>query len=278
MDDGERCRQAHAGFPQGLARAFGGAVVFGLPLLMTMEMWWLAFHMSPARLALLLVLFFPFLVALSWHAGFEPTFSWEDDVVDALVAYAVGFTASAAVLGVLGELRPGMGVQELVGKVSLQAVPASIGALLAQSQFGDTPAGGEIRGGEGGYASELFTMAVGALFLAFNTAPTEEMQMIAARLGPAQAALLAVVTIAVMHAFVYAAGFRGGPRGAERAPGWKPLLLFTVPGYAIALGLSLLLLWTFGRLDGGSLADALQQAAVLGFPAAIGAAAARLIL
>ena len=33
-----------------LARAFGGALTFGLPLLMTMEMWALGFYMQPLRL------------------------------------------------------------------------------------------------------------------------------------------------------------------------------------------------------------------------------------
>ena len=37
-----------------LARAFAGALIFGLPLLMTMEMWALGFYMEPLRLALFL--------------------------------------------------------------------------------------------------------------------------------------------------------------------------------------------------------------------------------
>jgi uncharacterized membrane protein len=37
-------------------------------------------------------------------------------------------------------------------------------------------------------------------------------------------------------------------------------------------------LWTFGRLDGVSLQEVLSAAVVLGFPAAVGAAGARLII
>ena len=273
-----RPREVDAAFGRGLARAFAGAVIFALPLLMTMEMWWLAFSIPPWRMALLLLLFFPFLVALSWHAGFEPTFSWKDDVLDALVAYAVAFVASALVLALLGQLTPDMGLREGVGKVALQAVPASIGALLSQSQLGEEHAGGQARGGQGGYFSELFIMAVGALFLAFNVAPTEEMLLIALELEPGRGALLALATLVVMHAFVYGAAFRGRPREAAQAPWWSLLARFTVVGYAIALLLSAYLLWTFGRLDGVSLPAAMSQVVVLGFPAALGAAAARLIL
>jgi uncharacterized membrane protein len=32
----------------GLARGLGGAILFALPLLMTMEMWWLGFYRSPS--------------------------------------------------------------------------------------------------------------------------------------------------------------------------------------------------------------------------------------
>ena len=118
---------ANRRFLRGLGRAFAGAILFGLPLLMTMEMWWLGFTLPAPRLAVLLVVLFPVLVLLSWHAGFEPTFSWKNDVVDALVAYAVGFVASAAVLGLLGLVDRTMEAREVIGKIALQAVPASIG-------------------------------------------------------------------------------------------------------------------------------------------------------
>jgi putative integral membrane protein (TIGR02587 family) len=271
-------RRANLQFAQGLTRAFAGAVIFGLPLLMTMEMWWLAFEMSALRLALLIALFFPFLVALSWHVGFEPTFSVADDALDALVAYLVGVVASAVVLFLLGALRPGEGLREFVGKVSLQAVPASIGALLSQSQLGQSESGARMRGGRETYASELFIMAVGALFLAFNVAPTEEVLMIAQRLDGAQSLLLALATLATMHAFVYGAAFRGQPLDHVHARWPSVFARFTVVGYAIALALSGYLLWSFGRLDGMPVAEAMAAVVVLAFPAAIGAAAARLIL
>lgn len=269
---------ANRRFLMGLARATAGAIIFALPLLMTMEMWWLGMAMPGWKLALLLALFFPFLVVLSWHVGFEPTFSWRDDVVDALVAVAVGFAASALVLALLGELRAGMSPRELLGKVALQAVPASIGALLAQSQLGEEDAGQDVRGGAASYASDIFIMAVGALFLAFNLAPTEEMMMIALGLTGGGAALLMLLSVAVMHTFVYSVAFRGRPDEHRHASGWSLLARFTVVGYALAFLVSMYMLWSFGRLDGLGLAAALQAGAVLGFPAAVGAAAARLIL
>lgn len=265
-------------FLRGLARAFAGAIIFALPLLMTMEMWFLGFSMDTWRLALFLVLFFPVLVALSWHIGFEDTFSWRDDVVDALVAYAVGFCSAGLILLVLGVLDATDSPREIVGKVSLQAVPASIGALLARTQFGEEKAEGAARRLGPRYASELFIMGVGALFLAFNLAPTEEMLALAFRMTQVHALVLVALSLALMHAFVYGVAFHGRPGGHERTPAWNLFLRFTIAGYAIALLLGAYILWSFGRLDGVSLLVAVKAVTVVGFPAGIGAAAARLIL
>ena len=274
---GSAHQEANTRFVKGLARAIAGAVIFALPMLMTMEMWSLGFYIPSWKLALLLVLFFPVLVVLSWHAGFEPTFSWKDDTVDALVAYAVGFATSAGILWLTGGLEAGASLQEGVGKVSLQAVPASIGALLAQSQLGEQPAG-QPRGGLQHYASELFIMGIGALFLAFNLAPTEEMVLIAARVTPCQPVLVALVSLAAMHAFVYGAAFRGGPQHHGQVAAWSLFLRYSVVGYALALLLCAAMLWWFDRFNGLALGPTLRIVVVLGFPAGVGAAAARLIL
>ena len=119
-----------------LARAFAGAILFSLPLLMTMEMWALGLFMHPLRLALFLVLMFPLLVVLAYYAGFEASISWQQLVLSACVAYAVAFVAAGVGLALLGVLQPGMSIEEIVGKISLQAIPASIGAMLARSQLG----------------------------------------------------------------------------------------------------------------------------------------------
>jgi uncharacterized membrane protein len=52
---------------------------------------------------------------------------------------------------------------------------------------------------------------------------------------------------------------------------------FTLVGYTIALFISVYMLWTFGRTDDMPLSQVLQATMVLGFPAALGAGAARLI-
>jgi putative integral membrane protein (TIGR02587 family) len=121
-------------------------------------------------------------------------------------------------------------------------------------------------------------MGVGALFLGFNTAPTEEIVLISYRMTPWHACILIVFSVAMMHAFVFASAFKGGSRLSPRTPWWSALTRYTVVGYVIALMISAYVLWTFGRFEGHGLRDAVMAVLVLAFPSAVGAAAARLIL
>ncbi|MES2569254.1 MAG: TIGR02587 family membrane protein [Verrucomicrobiota bacterium] len=265
-------------FVVSLARAFGGALIFSLPLFMTMEMWQLGFAADPMRIALLVVLMIPVLVGLSHYCGFEPTFDWQDDVVDAFVGYAVAFAASFLVLTLFGEMQPGSPWDEVAGKLALQAVGGSIGALLAEGQFGTRDEHADEQKENTSHIGELFLMLVGALFLAMSVAPTEEMALIASKMGPGQAIVLVALSLAVMHGFVYAVDFRGQADVPADTPRWSLFLRYTVPGYAIALLASVYLLWTFGRTDGAGVEHIVTTTIVLAFPASIGAAAARLLI
>ena len=262
---------------RGLARAAGGATIFALPLLMTMEMWWLGFTAERSRLLLLLVVLLPTLTGLSYHAGFEPTFEWRDDVADAFVAYGVGFCTALVVLAMLGVITPDTSISDAFGKITVQAVPASFGAMLGRTLLGGERADADRRPRET-YGGELFIMATGALFLSFSIAPTEEVTQLAARLSPGGAAVLALFSVALMHTFVYAVEFHGQASRPEGAPAVTEFLRLTVVGYALVLVISAYVLWTFGRTDGMDSVEVMRATVVLGFPASIGAAAARLIL
>ena len=271
-------RSATVRFAIGLARAFGSAVLFTLPMLMTMEMWWLGFSMDRLRLVVLLVLTVPLVIALSHFSGFEDTFRWKKQIVDGVVAMCVGFVASTIVLLLFHVIVPGMPGSEVVGKIALQAVPGSMGAVLAQSQL----AGGDQPPAEKrtriGYFGTLALMIAGSLYVDLNVAPTQEIQLLAARMSHAQLLATALLSIGLMHAFVYAVEFKGQQalQPAEGHPG--VFLRFTVAGYAGVLVTSALLLWAFGRLDGSAPASATAHVVILSFPGAIGAASARLVI
>jgi putative integral membrane protein (TIGR02587 family) len=238
----------------------------------------LGFYIDPLRLALFLILFFPLLIGLAYYSGFEETFGWKNHTVDALVAYAVGFITGGVILILFTVIEFGMSTEEIIGKVSIQAVPASIGAMLAQSQFGSKKKEQEKREEQAGYFGELFLMVTGALFLGLNVAPTEEMVLISYQMTHWHSIGLVIVSLIIMHAFVYAVEFKGQAAVPPGTSLWSIFLRFTIAGYALVLLISLYILWTFGQIQGMSLEQIVMATIVPGFPAAVGAAAARLIL
>lgn len=261
---------------KGLTRAFGGALLFALPLLMTMEMWWLGgFSMERSRLLIFLVASLPMLLGLSYYVGFEPTFCLKDEILDALAAFAVGFVLAAGILTLLGVLNADLRAPELAGKIAICTIPGAIGALLAGKQLGAR--GIEDQRADPGFLGVLFLMAVGAIFLAFNVAPTEEVVLISYKMGAAHAFGLIAASILVLHLFVYALGFPGEHRRRRAGGLARTFMTYTIPGYAIALAISAYCLWTFGRFEGVAMHEQATMIVVLGFPAAIGAATARLV-
>lgn len=259
-------------------RAAGGALVFSLPMLMTMELWWLGLYLERARLLTLVVSALPLLVFLSRHIGFERTRRWRDDVLDSLIALGIAAVVCMLLLVLFGALTFDTPPDEWIGKIAIQMVPAAIGALLAKSQFGEEEAEEDVEDEEEPYGSELFLMAVGALFLGFNVAPTEEMMMISYQMTEWHALALMMLSLALMHGFVFALGFAGGADVSPDEAWWSAFVRLTLPGYVIALAISLYLLWIFARTDGLDADGVAMAVVVLAFPSAIGAAAAQLIL
>lgn len=276
-------------FLLGLGRAFGGALFFSFPVIMTMEMWSLGFSIPPRQLIIYTVFSVFLLTGLSYFVGFKDTENIADDIIDAFAGFAVGFVTAAVLLWIFGIIDSDMSHYEIIGKIILQTIAAGIGAMLAQSQLGDAEdgvaaeadedgAGQAQTGGRVNYWGELSLMFIGAIFLALNPAATEEVYLIAFKMTGEQVVLLALLSIAMMHIFVYAVRFKGGKKTAGGAELLVMFLRYTIVGYAVALLMSAYLLWTFGTLDGLSLNEALKVTFVLGFPAALGAAASRIIL
>ena len=260
----------------GYARAMAGALIFGLPLLMTMEMWWLGMYLERDRLALFFVLLLPVLIGFSRYSGFRETAGWYDDVVDGLVAFSAGALTSTLFLALFAVLDAGMSADEIIGKIAVLTLPASIGAIVAGKQLGEND--NEEQKRKARYGGELFIMMTGALFIAFSVAPTDEIVVIAYKMSGWHGIALVLVSLLIMHACVYALNFRGRHERPENVTVWRVGLHFTVVGYAIALLVSAYVLWTFGRFDGMAPEYVVRVNTVLAFPAALGAALARLVI
>lgn len=272
MSSFQNTAKADGAYVRDLGRAFGGALLFSLPLLMTMEMWALGFAAEPVRRLVFLLASLPVLFGLAHYAGFSARRGLLNNALDTLVALAVGFITAAALLMVFNVLD-WSSPASAVGQVALQAVPAALGALAARRQLSGDPNEGEED--QASYPGELFLMLAGALFFALNLAPTEEMRLIAYLTTPLGALGVLTVSVVLLHLIVFEAGFAGQE---EAETPLRAFLDFTLPGYALCLLSSLAMLWVFGGADGHGVQSLAANVVILAFPASIGAAAARLLV
>ena len=272
-------REANWHYLKGLGRVLAGAIMFSLPILMTMEMWWLGFYLDEPKLVQFGLVNFIVLVGLSRLSGFEKTQDWGDDVMDAFAVYAVAAIWSGLILWLFGVIAAGQPMQEIVGKIVLQSIPASFGAMLASKQLGSRDEGSPDSERErASYWGQLFLMIAGALFLGFSVAPTEEMILISFRMSPIHSVLLILLSILLLHGIVYTVGFQGQEKPEGPVSAWSIFARFSIVGYVLAALVSLYLLWTFGRIEGTSWSQSAAMVSVLAFPSAVGAALARLII
>lgn len=267
------------------ARAFAGAYLFGIPLLLTMEMWWIGTYADLWKLILFLALTFLANVVLTYLAGFKPRRETSliksiDESVDTL---AVGVVASFIVLLVLNRIAPGEPLDSILGKVIIQAIPLSIGASLANAVF-DRPEG---RTGEQPSAAELHpwrdalndlgATIIGGVFIGFSIAPTDEIPLLAASLDIYHEVALVALTLVIGYVIVFTSGFDPQLAGPRPTGPFQHPFTETVVSYVVSLSVAFWALYLLDRVDfGGPFPGVLSQVLVLGLPTMVGGAAGRL--
>lgn len=252
-----------------------------MPLLATMEMWWLGFSMSPWKMLLFLLCGIGVLIILEYYSGFRryERVSLFEEVRDAISAQGIGFVVSAVVLFTLHLIRPGMALQEIAGKIVLQAIPVSWGVSVAVARLGqEDPQAAERQQNTDFWSAQAIALA-GALLFGFNIAPTIEPMLLGLRMTWWSGLILLLFSLVQVHAIVYYVKFRGsvGNEPNQHLP--RRWLADSVTTYALALLLAFYLLWTFGRIDSDTgFMSAVHMTIVLGFVTSLGAAAGKLLL
>src|SRR5688572_5365228 len=192
-----------------LTRALGGALLFGIPLLLTMETWWLGAQLPPWQSLALLTLALLFCFPLVRSIGFKRETTLHSHLDQAIHAVAVGALATFAILLVLNRISLDDPPATIAGLVAVQALPLSLGAAVANAVFkrGEDRHQADDEGPWGALLHKLGATAIGATFIAFSAAPTEEITLIAAGLTfPHQIALL-LFSLLVAHAIVFHSGY-----------------------------------------------------------------------
>ena len=267
---------------RGLVRAFSGAFLFGIPLLYTMEMWWLGDVASPTHLALVLAIALVANFGLVTAAGFKEEKSLFSRIEQTMDAVAVGAVGSAIVLLTLNQLNLDQSPLAMFGKIVIQTLPLSIGASLANIVFSadkgreDDGDGSRISSWHHALLNDIGATAIGAAFIASNVAPTEEIPMLASRLEFWHLLALIGLTIFTGYVIVFASGFDPAAK-RDREHLFQHPATETILSYLVSLVVAFGVLALMKQIGAGDPpAFVLTQTLVLGLPAMVGGAAGRI--
>jgi putative integral membrane protein (TIGR02587 family) len=257
-----------------------GGLIFSLPLLYTMEVWWAGFSAHPLHLILYVAATFGLLLGYNYYAGIRHDANWAEVAMDSVEEMGLGLLISAAALLLLGRVSLDMTPGEVIGKITIEAMTVAIGVSVGTAQLGggDNSDTGEGSQGPGvRFGGQLVVALCGAVLFAANVAPTEEIVMIASEISSWKLLALALVSLALGAVVLFRIDFTCASR-LSPADGPAAVVIGSVITYAIALASSAMILWFFGRFDGQSLVTCLAQTVVLGVAATLGASAGRLLL
>lgn len=284
---------------QDLLRATAGGFLFGVPLLYTMEVWWIGSSVSPAMMLATIVSSFVVVFILNLTAGFRQTQATNalSALGDTLNAVAIGLISAAFLLFILREITLQTQLRESLGKIIFESVPFALGAGLANQFLTPSDNGKEppspAKHMPGNRALQRFfpknnlhetwadigATLIGALIVAFSIAPTEEVPtLVGAVQGPWLLGMV-LVSLGISYMIVFQANFtRQRARQMQQGLFQSPLSE-TVMSYLVSLVAAAIMLGFFQQI--GWITPwgvTLRHIIVLGLPATIGGAAGRLAL
>lgn len=263
------------------ARGLAGGLMFSLPLLCTMEVWWTGFTSQPGRLLVYMAATFALLLAYNRYAGLRHDASWLEVAIDSVEEMGLGLLTAGLMLFLFGQLTGEMAANEMVGKIVVEAMTVAIGVSVGTAQLhGDKEdkgaAGSSVRE-EHHFGGQVAIALCGAVLFAANIAPTDEIVLIAHALSSAQLIALACLSMTLGPVILFQSEFRGAKRLVVRENAFQ-IVRITLITYAIALVAAAMILWFFARFDGQPAASCIAQVIVLAVAGALGASAGRLLL
>ncbi|WP_404787776.1 TIGR02587 family membrane protein [Altericista sp. CCNU0014] len=275
-----------------LVRGISGGFLFGIPLLYTMEVWWVGSSAEPPRLSIAIALTFSIVFLLNQTTGFRNTVDVRvrDTFMDSVETLALGLLCTTCVLVLFQEITLSTPLGEALGKLIYESVPFSLGVALS-NQFlsdksGDKQDSQEDRSKPNkrkqelnGTVADIGATAIGGIIVAFSIAPTDEVPMLAASTSGPWLLALTIASLLISYAIVFAANFSNQSKRRQQQGVFQDPFSETVVSYLVSLVVAAAMLWFF---DTVSLDDPwstwLSHTLILGLPATVGGAAGRLAI
>lgn len=264
-------------------RALAGGFLFAIPLIYTLEAWDVGADAGPLLLLAFFAVTFMANLTLIRVSGFKEQTTFGNVAVDALEAMALGILGAFILLVAIDRIGSDTPWQVAAGRILIQSLPISLGVSLSnlflrrrdQSRTGDD--NGEPQSETQALVTDIGATLIGAVFICYAIAPTDEVEILARDLRPIQILFLVLLSLLTSFAIVFQAEFSNfAGRHAQPGPFQRPITE-TVLAYVVSLFIAFLLLFLFNQIDTDTdWRTILDQVLVLGFPATIGGAAGRL--
>ena len=268
-----------------------GGFLFGIPLLYTMEVWFIGSYVQPNILLAILAITFIIVLSINRIEGFRPK---ESETIpgaigETIETLAIGITCATIMLILLQRIDLRTSLTEALGKIVFEGVPFSLGvafsrSLLSGDSNGNSDNKAESQSGRQQKSSawrdtlaDLSATIIGALFIAFSIAPTDEITVLAASASGLWLLSIAIASVLISYGIVFASKITNYQERFKQSGLFQTPQSETVISYLVSLLIGILMLWFFQKL---TFSDPwylwLRYGIILGLPASIGGAAGRL--
>ncbi len=264
-------------------RGITGGLLFSLPMLYTMELWWAGFIANSLQLIIYFIVGMFLLMVYNHYVGIRQDHSLLEGLEESIEEMGMALILTVFILWITGRLAPNMSLNEISGKIIVEAVTVAIGISVGKSQLGSDSEENddEEQKKRLKYPNILRSINIalcGAILIASNVAPTDEVMVIALEAQTFKLLIIALLSIGIGGSVLYYINFTGAKEAVMQPHNFGEIVAGTIIMYAVALASSAFMLWFFGRFDGLSLYGMVAETVVLGFPAALGASAGRLLI
>ena len=268
-----------------------GGFLFGIPLLYTMEVWFIGSYVQPEILLSILGITSIIILLLNRIEGFRTKESktLSGAIAETIETLAIGMTCALIMLVILQRLDWQTPLPEILGKVVFEGVPFSLGvafsrSLLSGEEATDSPTGDRESSPSDDRSlslrdtlADLSATLIGALFVAFSIAPTDEIAVLAASASPPWLLIIMVASLLISYGIVFAADLTDFDRRRQQQGFFQSPQTETIISYLVSLIAGMLMLWFFQQI---TFSDPwfiwLRYGIILALPASIGGAAGRL--
>jgi putative integral membrane protein (TIGR02587 family) len=261
-----------------------------------MEVWWAGYTSQPYDLIIIVVVTFMLLLGYNRYSGMHPGVTFKNVAIDSIEEMGIGLIISFLVLLMLNRIQLFEGsIDEIMGKVIIEAMAVSIGVSIGTAQLGTSKKEEDEKRKEGQKEQSLSEaekqgidrrsgkMAIailalcGSILMGGNVAPTEEVVMLAVEAKPHHILIMAIASLLFSMVVTFFSDFKGTGRAGKKSMAYN-ITFDTCLCYLIALIASAFVLWYFGRFENLSFWNIVAQCIVLGVISSLGASAGRLLI